>query len=616
LSRKFRFAIKGSFGLKVLSSFIAVIIVVLSAFTIFAVVREGNKTKQDLREQGEMLAGLLSHNVAVGVFAENKKLLKDEVAGAMGLKDVMSVSVYNTGLTLLYEKNKGTAGKDRPSNNSKRSIDVKAVSSMSVKETDSAFEIVSPVVIKSLSNEDESIYFGGTTGARPEKVIGYVRVVLSKDAYHKELSAIVTRNAVITLVFIFCSTAIVYFVVIRATRPLNKLTENVKALGKGLPVEPSPVESEDELGNLASAFNAMVLARREAEVSLRESEERYRRVVELSPDAIIVLCEGRIAFINAAGVKLFGAARPIELLERPVLDFIHDDDCETVLKMLLRLEEVKAASSLTRVRCFRLDGTSADTEMAAAPFTIEGLPAALVIVRDITERTGMEEKLQTYREELSTVTSELSSIESRAEERERHLIAADLHDHIGQNLALSQIKLGALREALSPPDLVAGLDEIRDLIGQTLQYTRSLTVELSPPVLYELGLEAAVEWLAEKIQRTHGIRIGFQDDGRPKVTDDEVRFLLFKIVRELLLNVVKHSRAGSANVSLARENSFIRITVADDGVGFDPASVMNGNEGFGLFVVRRRLNAVGGRVEIESVPNQGTRVTLTAKLRE
>jgi PAS domain S-box-containing protein len=562
-----------------------------------------------------MIAGLLSHESTVGVFAENEKMLKDSAAGVMGLKDVVSVSIYNADLKLLYAGDKRFPGKDPSPVRNERAQNLSAVRAMSVVETNEAYEFLTPVSIESASHADESLYFGPSGGGKAEKAIGYVRIVLSKDSYHKELFAVLARNAAVMAIFIASSLAIVYVAVKKITRPLNTLTESVKAHGKGMPVEQVPVETADEIGNLASAFNAMVVARGRAEESLRESEERYRRLVEFSPDAIFVQREGKIAFINAAGAKLFGVAGPSQLLERPVPDLIHADDRELVQRKFFQVEKEKTTVPLLWALFLRLDGTAVDVELAAAPFTFQGLPAALVIARDISVRKGMAEQIESFQKELNSAVSELSTIESRTEERERHHIAADLHDNVGQNLALSQIRLGTLREALVSPELARGVDEIRELIGQTLLYTRSLTVELSPPVLYELGLEAAVGWLVEKTQKTHGIHICFQDDGQTKRMDDDTRFLLFKSVRELLLNIVKHARATEANVDLAREDGTMRILVGDNGTGFDPETIMNKKEGFGLFVVRKRLNAIGGSMEIRSGPGRGTRVVLTAKLK-
>jgi signal transduction histidine kinase len=490
VSRKFRIALKESLGFKILAAFIAVIIVVLSAFTLFAVVREGNKAKEELQEQGEMLAGLLAHGSMVGVFAENEKLLKDEASGLMGLRNVVAVSIYNSSFKLLYAGGKTLPGQDSFSLNMNSVNDLKTAQSVNIVENGHAFEFLRPVVIKSVSNADESLYFGGSAGTGPEKVIGYVKIVLSKDSYHKEMLTIVTRNAVIMIVFIFSSVVIVYLAVKKVTRPLEKLTESVRALGKGMPVEPAPVETRDEIGNLASAFNAMVVARGEA-----------------------------------------------------------------------------------------------------------------------------EEKIRNYHERLLALSSDLSLVE----ERERRRLATDLHDSIGQMLAVMKIKLGALQTESPPGNILDNLDEIRTLIEQSIQYTRSLTFELSPPALYELGLEAAVEGLVVQIRRQHGIFVNVDKNGSAgKELSDEVKILLFKTIRELLINVVKHAAANTARVSIQGDAAHIRITVEDDGKGFDvvKTGLHSGTPGgFGLFSIRERLKYLGGRFEVNSAPGKGTRVLVMAPRR-
>jgi signal transduction histidine kinase len=171
-----------------------------------------------------------------------------------------------------------------------------------------------------------------------------------------------------------------------------------------------------------------------------------------------------------------------------------------------------------------------------------------------------------------------------------------------------------LRKYLSAPDAAGHLEEVQELIGQTIEYTRSLTVELNPPILVEIGLHAAVESLAEGFEKTHGIRVIVEDDGLPKQTGEDVRYLLFRSVRELLMNVVKHSRAGSIRVSLERSLDSIRITVADDGLGFEGVSAIHKNGGFGLFTIRERLKGAGGSCEIVSILGAGTTVILSAPL--
>jgi signal transduction histidine kinase len=233
---------------------------------------------------------------------------------------------------------------------------------------------------------------------------------------------------------------------------------------------------------------------------------------------------------------------------------------------------------------------------------------------DITERKQTEEKIHLYQEQLRTLVSELSF----TEERERRQIAMDLHDYIGQALAITKIKLGALQELTFSPDVSDPLREIRELVEQAIQYSRSLTSELSPPILYELGLEAAIGWLTKQIQKQHGMMIEFENDEQPKPVDDRMRSLLFQCVRELLINVVKHAQAQKAKVIIRRDKDAIVITVQDDGVGFETSEMSSSSErmgGFGLFSIKERLNYLGGNFEIESGREKGTRVAIVVPLR-
>jgi signal transduction histidine kinase len=236
-------------------------------------------------------------------------------------------------------------------------------------------------------------------------------------------------------------------------------------------------------------------------------------------------------------------------------------------------------------------------------------------MRDITARKQTEEKIFEYQNKLRSLASQLTL----AEERERRRIATELHDRVGQSLAICKIKLGQLQSgAQAPEDILQSIQETRALLDQAIQDTRSLIFRISSPILYELGFEAAVEWLTEDIQKRHAIPVAFEDDGLPKPLDDDVRVLLFQATSELLINVVKHARAGSVRVSIEKEGESIRIGVEDDGRGFnlsDPSHLSVKAGGFGLFSIRERLNDVHGCMEVHSPPGAGSRVTMVAPLR-
>jgi signal transduction histidine kinase len=160
---------------------------------------------------------------------------------------------------------------------------------------------------------------------------------------------------------------------------------------------------------------------------------------------------------------------------------------------------------------------------------------------ELGERKRAEEKLIRYQDRLRSLTSELSL----TEERERQRIAADLHDHLGHTLALANNRLAVLAGSL-PPGQAVSIEDVKRLIERAIRSTRSLIFEVSPPVLDHFPFAAAVEWLAGNILEKSGIPFRLTVDEGPWPLSDDTRLLLFKAIRELLVNVVKHSRAYRA----------------------------------------------------------------------
>ncbi|MGD0093878.1 MAG: sensor histidine kinase [Planctomycetota bacterium] len=238
-------------------------------------------------------------------------------------------------------------------------------------------------------------------------------------------------------------------------------------------------------------------------------------------------------------------------------------------------------------------------------FVVVGVASILLI----QQRKRAEQRVLAHQHKLRSLASELVL----AGERERQRVVLCLHDRVGQALAGSKIKLGlALREAAGT---AAGrlLEEINVLIQEVIDETRTLTVELSPPVPHELGLEKALAWLAEHVQQQHGLKCSVESRGPAITLREDTSVVLFQATRELLLNVVKHAHAAEAKVVVSKEPDWVYITVADNGVGCDMAAVARspGSHSFGLFSIRERLTYLGGRMEVQTEPGRGTRVTLS-----
>ena len=245
-----------------------------------------------------------------------------------------------------------------------------------------------------------------------------------------------------------------------------------------------------------------------------------------------------------------------------------------------------------------------------------GRPVEIIgTVQDVTEQKLAEQQLADYQERLRRLAARLT----QTEEEERRRIAGDLHDAVVQTLAVARMKLQALLSGKPAALATTSMDEVLGLVDQAMRESRSLVFDLSPPLLHELGLEPAIEWLAQKIEREHGLPITFQADGRPKLLAADVRDILFGSVRELLLNAVSHARAGRITIESRLAGDRIQVVVSDDGVGFDPRKVLSvkrPDEGLGLFHIRERMDHVGGALSVLSAPGRGTRVTLTAQVLE
>jgi PAS domain S-box-containing protein len=346
------------------------------------------------------------------------------------------------------------------------------------------------------------------------------------------------------------------------------------------------------------------------ERALRQSEEAFRKLFEENPIGIVLAdLDYKIHRVNDALCAMLGFAER-ELTGRDIRHLPKDpsgsmEQMETLLRGEIRSFQMEAIFETRRRQPLWVHLTTSVLRDA------ENQPLSIVqMIENIQDRKNTEQKVLAYQEQLQSLASELSL----SEERERRRIATNLHDRIGQSLAFARLKLATLAGRSNERAVV----EIRELIEQAIVDTRSLTFELSPPVLYELGLVPALEWLARKIQEEHRIPTRFHDDGQPKPLDENFRVVLFQAVRELLVNVVKHARASHAQVLLRRDSDALRIIVEDDGVGFEMAQASARRESarsFGLFNVRERVEYLGGKVKIRSQPGRGTRVTLIAPLK-
>jgi two-component system CheB/CheR fusion protein len=357
-----------------------------------------------------------------------------------------------------------------------------------------------------------------------------------------------------------------------------------------------------------------VTQREQAEGVRERAGRALRRILAASTTTegiLIVDRRSKIVFANRTAKVMFGYG-PGELVGLP-LEALVPEQLRTIHEEHIRLfQEAPSPRPMLQgrtVTAHRKDGAELPIDVALGLVEDESGPLVVAFCTDIVARRESEARIHEYEQKLG----EMALDAAIAEERERRRIAADLHDHVGQALALLQIRLTTLRDTL-PGEARAGVNECIRTIEQSIADTRTLTFELSPPILYDFGLKAAVAWLAEQFAARHGLTITVEGLDVLEL-DADVVSVLFRVVRELLTNVVKHAHSPHATVTFRREGDHLGIDVEDGGVGFDAAVLgSRASRGFGLFSVREQIGRLGGTFEIASASDAGTRVSLRVPL--
>ena len=378
-----------------------------------------------------------------------------------------------------------------------------------------------------------------------------------------------------------------------------------------------------------------ITARKRSEEDVRRSEERYRLLIEnVHEYAIFMLdVDGRVTTWNAGAERILGY-REEEIRGRH-------------LSIIFTEEDRAGGAPQQELETAAKHGSAADdrwhVRKDGSRFWVSGVVSAVrdargeligfvKLMRDNTERKQAEEALRASEAELKSLNESLEyRVEERtaqvrslakaltlAEQRERHRIATVLHENLQQLLYGIQLKAEVLRQGFAedtPAAIRGQVGDIHKRIGEAISITRRLTVDLSPPVLHSEGIAESLQWLVAHMKEGHGFDVDLVVDGDSRVVDEELRVLLFQLVRELLFNVVKHAGVMKARVQLGEDRGYVVVHVVDEGRGFDPARAhasQAADGGFGLVNVHERLKLFGGSLQIDSTPGAGTRATIIA----
>jgi len=426
--------------------------------------------------------------------------------------------------------------------------------------------------------------------------------ILTFGAFYWPFRTFVLRSSI----YMATTTALLFSFVLAGNIPAEELIEIPMLTGILVLVfiiAQQRAKAEDNLRKVNRDLEAHVAARtadllaeikerQQTEQTLRESEERYRHLVELTFETIVIHTEDKLLYINPSGVKLLNADGAHQLIGKSLLDLVHPDSVDAVQARLQQVKQETKGAPLAEGCFVQADGTSVDVEMVTIPITYHGQAAMQTVVRDIRPRKQAEQARMT----------------------ERMAIARDLHDSLGQSLGYLHLKLDEI--AGHPPvqrinNLDQDLARMRDVANEAYEQIRGMLAALMPT--NTIPLTQVLRDQAKVLSRQAGFKVQVMNHGPEDALLPILQQQLLWLCREALTNIAKHAHAQEVKIELWWTVEHLIITIADDGCGFDPNAPRTSTS-FGLRIMQERAAQLAGLLSIQSGSGHGTTLTLQIPL--
>jgi PAS domain S-box-containing protein len=441
--------------------------------------------------------------------------------------------------------------------------------------------------------------------------LGTVRLGYSHAAVEKEINEAQRQIIIIGLLTIISGGIVSYLLATYISSPIKRITDATKNVAHGNLDTLLTIKSKDEIGTLASSFNRMTEDLRRTTVS----KEYFDNIIESMNDTLIVVgVDGKIKDVNKATSELLAYAEE-ELIGK---DIHHIVPQEEKIFGNVGVQSMLAQSSLLNKEIDYITKSGKRVPMLFSAAVLKNkdgnLGGFVIIAKDITEAKQTEKALRRSERELRFLSSRLL----KAQEEERRRLAIELHDELGQALMVLKLKMRAMQESMNDESvkLKGECDEMIRYINEVTENVRRLSRDLSPSILEDLGISAAIRWLVEAFTKHSNIECFLEMTEIDNLFPREGQITIYRIIQECLTNIVKHSHATSVSVIINKLDEDVLFHIEDDGKGFHVQEALGNPDkrGLGLAAMQERVRMLGGSLYIVSKEGTGSSIIFSIPL--